>query len=121
MGHTSYGRQIGFKGLIVGNDIDAPRKTRDDNRIKLPQASDQFTTNLFPMEIAGSGTNDADELTLTKIEVSLVKQNQGCIGTKSKCFGIGGITQKQGFDVVFRRFSSALYTRSEYFFQPLIN
>ncbi len=87
----------------MGNDIDAPRETRDDNRIKLPQASDQFTTNLFPMEIAGSGTNDADELTLTKIEVSLVKQNQGCIGKKSKCFGKGGITQKQGFDVVFMK------------------
>jgi len=81
-GHTTNGGQIGFKGLIVCNDIDASCKTRDDNRIKLPQTSDQFTTNLFPLRIPGSATNDADELTLTKIEVSLVKQNQGCIGTK---------------------------------------
>jgi hypothetical protein len=82
VGHTTNGGQIGFKGLIVCNDIDASCKTRDDNRIKLPQTSDQFTTNLFPLRIPGSATNDADELTLTKIEVSLVKQNQGCIGTK---------------------------------------
>jgi hypothetical protein len=39
------------------------------------------------LRITGSGTNDADELTLTKIEVSLVKQNQGCIGTKGSILG----------------------------------
>ena len=104
VGHTSNGGQIGLKGLIVCNDIDASCKTRDDNRIRLPRTSDQFTTNLFPLRITRSGTNDADELTLTKIEVSLIKQNQGGIGTKSKCFGVVVIAQKQGFDVVFIKF-----------------
>ncbi len=104
MGHSNNGGQIGFKGLIVCNDIDTSCKTRDDNRIKLPQTSDQFSTNLFPLSITGSGTNDAEELRLTKIEVSLVKQNQGGIGTKSKCFGVVVIAQKQGFDVVFIKF-----------------
>ena len=87
IGDTSNGRQIEFKSLIVGNYIDAPHKTRDDNRIKLHQTSDQFTTNLFPMEIAGSATNDADELTLTKIEVSHVKQNQGAPEQKVSVLG----------------------------------
>jgi len=94
LGHTSNCGQIGFKGLIVGNDIDAPRKIRDDNWIELPHTSDQFKTNLFPIEIGRSFTNNADELKLTKIEVSLVKQNQGCIGTKSKCFRVVVIAQK---------------------------
>ncbi len=87
VGHTSNGGKIRFKDLIVCNNIDASCKTRDDNRIKLPHTSDQFTTNLFPLRITGSGTNDADELTLTKIEVSLVKQNQACIGTKASILG----------------------------------
>tara|TARA_B100001057_G_scaffold90554_1_gene86811 strand:- start:1801 stop:1947 length:147 start_codon:yes stop_codon:yes gene_type:complete len=47
------------------------------------------------MEIARSGANDTEELMLTKIEVSLVKQNQGRIGSKSKCFGIIVITQNK--------------------------
>ena len=78
----------------MGNDIDVPRKTRDDNWIKLPQTRDQFTTNLFPMEFAKSVSNDADELKLTKIEVSLVKQNQERIGTKIEYFGVVIIAQK---------------------------
>ena len=95
MSHTINGGQIGFNCLIMGNDVYAPRKTRDDNWIELPQTSAQFTTNLFPIKIARSGTNDAEELTLTKIEVSLVKQNQGRIGSKSKCFEIIVITQNK--------------------------